>query len=117
MLSLTLLTTLRDYYREYRPVSWLFEGKTKGQPLASSTAEKVFKHAALKAGIAKHVYFHSLRHAFATHLLEDGTNIRVIQSLLGHRSLTTTQLYTHVARTYVNDTKSPLDRIDKKDDE
>jgi site-specific recombinase XerD len=115
MLSLTLLTTLRNYYREFRPVSWLFEGKTKGQPLASSTAEKVFKHAALKAGIAKHVYFHSLRHAFATHLLEDGTNIRVIQSLLGHRSLTTTQLYTHVARTYVNDTKSPLDRIDRKE--
>jgi integrase/recombinase XerD len=115
MLSASLLTTLRVYWRRYRPACWLFEGKRRGEQLCSSTAEKVFKHAALKAGIAKHVYFHSLRHAFATHLLEDGTNIRVIQSLLGHRCLTTTQLYTHVARTYVNDTKSPLDRIEKKE--
>ncbi len=115
MLPEVLLKALRDYYREYRPARWLFEGRTKGEPLCSSTAEKVFKHAALKAGVSKHVYFHSLRHAFATHLLEDGTNIRVIQSLLGHRSLTTTQVYTHVARTYVNDTKSPLDRMKKKE--
>jgi integrase/recombinase XerD len=115
MLSHTLLTTLRDYYCKFRPLRWLFEGQTKGEPLCSSTAEKVFKHAALKAGIAKHVYFHSLRHAFATHLLEDGTNIRVIQSLLGHRCLTTTQVYTHVARTYVADTQSPLDRIRSKE--
>jgi integrase/recombinase XerD len=111
MLSATLLQTLRAYWKRYRPARWLFEGQKRGEPLCSSTAEKVFKHAALKAGIAKHVYFHSLRHAFATHLLEDGTNIRVIQSLLGHRCLTTTQVYTHVARTYVNDTKSPLDRM------
>lgn len=80
-----------------------------------STAEKIFKLAARKATITKNVSFHSLRHAFATHLLEDGTNVRVIQALLGHRSLTTTQIYTHVARTYVNDTRSPLDRIEKKD--
>jgi integrase/recombinase XerD len=111
MLSKNLLAALRDYWKQYRPVRWLFEGKRRGEPLCSSTAEKVFKHAALKAGIAKHVYFHSLRHAFATHLLEDGTNIRVIQSLLGHRCLTTTQVYTHVAKTYVSDTKSPLDRM------
>ena len=111
MLSKNLLAALRSCWKAYRPVRWLFEGKTKGEPLCSSTAEKVFKHAALKAGIAKHVYFHSLRHAFATHLLEDGTNIRVIQSLLGHRCLTTTQVYTHVAKTYVSDTKSPLDRM------
>ena len=116
MLSPILLQTLREYWRQYRPVRWLFEGRPKGRPLASSTAEKVFKHAALKAGIAKHVYFHSLRHAFATHLLEDGTNIRVIQALLGHRCLTTTQVYTHVAKTYVADTKSPLDGVHQKGD-
>ena len=58
--------------------------------------------------------FHSLRHAFATHLLEGGTNIRVIQALLGHQSLTTTQVYTHVAQTYVNATASPLDRLKEK---
>lgn len=117
MLPAVLLQTLREYWKEYRPVRWLFEGKTKGEPLCSSTAEKVFKHAALKAGITKHVYFYSLRHSFATHLLEDGTNIRVIQSLLGHRSLATTQVYTHVARTFVNDTKSPLEKIQGKDKE
>ena len=111
MLSQVLLEALREYWKQYRPVRWLFEGRPQGRALASSTAEKVFKHAALKAGIGKHVYFHSLRHAFATHLLEDGTNIRLIQALLGHRSLTSTQVYTHVARTNVTQTKSPLDRV------
>lgn len=115
MLSKTLLQTLREYWRELRPITWLFYGQTKQKPLAPSTAEKIFKIAARKATITKNVSFHSLRHAFATHLLEDGTNVRVIQALLGHRSLTTTQIYTHVARTYVNDTRSPLDRIEKKD--
>lgn len=115
MLSKTLLQTLREYWRAFRPIRWLFYGQTKQKPLAPSTAEKIFKIAAGKATITKNVSFHSLRHAFATHLLEDGTNVRVIQALLGHRSLTTTQIYTHVARTYVNDTTSPLDRIEKKD--
>jgi integrase/recombinase XerD len=111
MLSSTLLETLRTYWKAFRPVQWLFEGQAKGQPLSPSTAEKVFTTAAGRAGIRKGVSFHSLRHAFATHLLEGGTNIVVIQSLLGHRSLTTTQVYTHVARTYVNATISPLDRL------
>jgi len=114
MLSKTLLETLREYWRRFRPLSWLFYGQTKQKPLAPSTAEKIFKIAARKATISKNVSFQSLRHAFATHLLEDGTNVRVIQALLGHRSLTTTQIYTHLARTYVNDTRSPLDRIEKK---
>jgi len=111
MLSPVLLATLRTYWKAFHPVRWLFEGKTKGEPLSASTAEKVFKVAARTAGITKNVSFHSLRHAFATHLLEDGINIRVIQALLGHQSLNTTQVYTHVARTYVNSTKSPLDHI------
>ena len=115
MLSKTLLQTLREYWRAFRPITWLFYGQSKQNPLAPSTAEKIFKIAARKATITKNVSFHSLRHAFATHLLEDGTNVRIIQALLGHRSLTTTQIYTHVARTYVNDTRSPLDRIEKKD--
>lgn len=113
MLSPVLLEALREYWRQYRPQRWLFEGRLTGTPLSSSTAEKVFKHAALKAGIQKHVYFHSLRHAFATHLLEDGTNIRLIQALLGHRSLTSTQVYTHVAQTNIHQTTSPLDRVPK----
>lgn len=116
MLSTTLLAALRVYWKAFRPVRWLFEGRKPGEPLSPSTAEKVFTSAAGRAGIAKGVSFHSLRHAFATHLLEGGTNILVIQALLGHQSLTTTQVYTHVARTYVNATASPLDRLrDKKD--
>ena len=114
MLSPTLLEELRTYWKTFRPVRWLFEGRTPGEPLSPSTAEKVFTTAAGRAGIRKGVSFHSLRHAFATHLLEGGTNIVVIQALLGHRSLVTTQVYTHVARTYVNATTSPLDQLKEK---
>jgi site-specific recombinase XerD len=117
MLSPTLLETLREYWKAFRPVRWLFEGRPKGNPLSPSTAEKVFTHAAARAGVSKRVSFHSLRHAFATHLLEDGTNIRIIQVLLGHQSLNTTQVYTHVAKTYVNRTVSPLDHLQEKKSE
>ena len=117
MLSKALLDSLREYWRAFRPVRWLFEGRTKGEPLSPSTAEKVFTAAAGRAGIRKGVSFHSLRHAFATHLLEGGTNIRVIQVLLGHRHLTTTEVYTHVASTYVNQTVSPLDRLKERKEE
>jgi site-specific recombinase XerD len=117
MLSPTLLAALRSYWKAFRPVRWLFEGRTKGQPLSPSTAEKVFASAAGRAGIHKGVSFHSLRHAFATHLLEGGTNLVVIQALLGHQSLTTTQVYTHVASTYVNATASPLDRLKQRKQE
>jgi site-specific recombinase XerD len=115
MLSPTLLAMLRTYWKAFRPARWLFEGRKPGDSLAPSTAEKVFTAAAGRAGIQKGVSFHSLRHAFATHLLEGGTNIRVIQALLGHQSLMTTQVYTHVARTYVNATASPLDRLKGKE--
>ena len=117
MLSSTLLVQLRVYFKAFRPLRWLFEGRTPGDPLSPSTAEKVFTTAAGRAGITKGVSFHSLRHAFATHLLEGGTNIRVIQALLGHQCLTTTQVYTHVARTYVNATASPLDGLKGKKEE
>jgi len=114
MLSQTLLLELRGYWKAFRPVRWLFEGRRRGEPLSPSTAEKVFTAAAGRAGIRKGVSFHSLRHAFATHLLEGGTNIVVIQALLGHQSLVTTQVYTHLARTYVNATTSPLDQLKEK---
>jgi integrase/recombinase XerD len=117
MLSPTLLVALRTYWKAFQPIRWLFEGRRPGKPLSPSTAEKIFTSAAGRAGITKGVSFHSLRHAFATHLLEGGTNIRVIQALLGHRCLTTTQIYTHVARTYVNATISPLDRLKEKKEE
>lgn len=115
MLPEKLLITLREYWRAYRPAVWLFEGRTKGFSLSPSAVQRVFKRTRVKAGITKAVSFHSLRHCFATHLLEDGTNVRAIQALLGHRSLTTTQVYTHLARTYLNDTKSPLDRLGEKE--
>ncbi|MDF3822836.1 tyrosine-type recombinase/integrase [Leptospira sp. 96542] len=89
---------------------WLFPG-IHFRPLSIRTAEKVFENAKTKSGIAKNVTFHSLRHAFATHLLEGGTDVRIIQTLLGHSSLRTTQIYTKVSKSRLENIKSPLDRI------
>lgn len=111
MLSATLLETLRCYWRQQRPAPWLFPGSDPSRPLTRESVERVFVHAKEKAGIRKRVSPHSLRHAFATHLLERGVNIRVIQRLLGHRSLRSTEIYTHVAQSYVRDTPSPLDDL------
>lgn len=112
MLSQKLLVTLRRYWREYQPASlWLFPGVDPSRPLTRGSVDKFFARAKDRAGIRKRVSPHSLRHAFATHLLERGVNIRVIQRLLGHRSLRSTEIYTHVAESYVRDTKSPLDDL------
>jgi site-specific recombinase XerD len=114
MLPQRLLEQLRSCWRTYRPQKFMFEGEVPGEPLSKSAVQKAFKRARRTAGIHKRVSVRSLRHAFATHMLEDGANIRVIQALLGHRSLVTTQVYTHLAKTYLTDTKSPLDRIGKE---
>lgn len=111
-LSETLLPILRQYWKAVRPPEWLFPGKHKNFPLNRSSVERVFRKAKKNAGITKNVTVHSLRHAFATHLLENGTDIRTIQRLLGHRSLCSTQLYTHVAKNYVNQAGSPLDTLE-----
>jgi len=87
----------------------------EGKPLCVSAAQKAFDRARLQAGIRKPVSFHTLRHSFATHLLEDGANVRKIQALLGHRSLKTTELYTHVAENYLDQMRSPLDRLRGKE--
>jgi site-specific recombinase XerD len=110
MLSPSLLVTLREYWRESKPREFLFPG-TEGKALCVSAAQKAFGKARLEAGIRKPVSFHTLRHSFATHLLEDGANVRKIQALLGHRSLKTTELYTHLAENYMNQMRSPLDRL------
>jgi len=110
MLSPSLLLTLREYWRESKPRKFLFPG-TEGKALCVSAAQKAFGKARQQAGIRKPVSFHTLRHSFATHLLEDGANVRKIQALLGHRSLKTTELYTHLAENYVNQMRSPLDRL------
>jgi site-specific recombinase XerD len=111
MLSAQLLETLRRYWRQRRPDSWLFPGQDAAAPLTCGTVQRFFADVKNRAGIAKAASPHSLRHSFATHLLERGVNIRVIQRLLGHRSLRSTEIYTHVAATYVRDTRSPLDDL------
>lgn len=104
-----LKVLLRNYYNIYRPKTYLFEGQ-KGQYTASSLA-KVFKNAMQRAKINKSATLHTLRHSYATHLLEQGTDIRVIQKLLGHKNIKTTQIYTHVAKTELLKVKSPIDLI------
>jgi integrase/recombinase XerD len=111
MLSPVLLKALREYARWYRPALWLFPGANPEQPLAVSSVQKVCKEAARKAGIGKKVSPHTLRHCFATHLLEGGSDLRLIQTLLGHGSVRTTQLYTHVAASRIQASQSPLDRL------
>jgi site-specific recombinase XerD len=115
MLSASLLETLRGYWRQARPKRYLFPGDGGKRPLSHSSAQKAFGRAKVAAGIVKPVSFHTLRHSFATHLLEDGVNVRTIQSLLGHRSLQTTERYTHVAENYLHQMRSPLDRLRGKE--
>ncbi len=107
VLSPTLLENLRDYFKEYRPQNFLFEGPGQ-RPYTASSVLKLISMAAKRAGIYKKVTPHMLRHSFATHLLEDGTDIRHIQLLLGHSSTKTTEIYTHVAETSFNSIKDLL---------
>jgi len=109
MLSPILLDTLREYWRYHKPKEWLFPGRNPGQPISGNDVFMVFQHAVRLAGISKRVCPHSLRHSFATHLLESGTDLRTIQILLGHRSLKTTSRYLHVSQQQVRATASPLD--------
>ena len=106
-----LLLELRQCWRTYKPESFIFEGKIPGQPISPSAVQRAFRDACRKAGISKRVSLYSLRHAYATHLLESGENIRRIQALLGHQSLNTTAVYTHLARTWLDEVKSPLDSL------
>ena len=114
MLSQSLLETLRAYWRESKPRVFLFPGLGGKKPLCVSAAQKAFDRARLQAGIKKPVSFHTLRHSFATHLIENGTSVRTVQALLGHRSLQTTQRYLHLAQNYLHQTTSPLDRLRKE---
>ena len=111
VLSTVLLKTLRAYCRLYGPRTWLFEGQMPGQPLTSRAVQRVIKAGGERAGIMKRVTPHVLRHSYATHLLESGTDLRMIQTLLGHRALKTTAIYTHVATARLRSIKSPLDAL------
>lgn len=106
-----LLDQLRSYYRFYRPKTFLFEGLAPGQPYSPRSAQAVLKKALKSAGISKDASFHTLRHSFATHLMEQGTSIRIIQDLLGHQSLKTTSVYLHVCKFEPAQIKSPLDTL------
>jgi len=110
-LSAVLLEALRTYWLVYRPAGCLFPGRDRDKPMVSSTIQRALKAARVRAGIAKPAGPHVLRHSYATHLMEAGTDLRVIQTLLGHRSLRTTQIYTHVATERVRTTRSPLDDL------
>ena len=111
MLSPTLLEVLRLYWRAERPTSWLFPSKRKEQPINHSVVQRACHQAGLDAGLTKRATVRSLRHSFATHLLEAGTNIRIIQTLLGHSSVSTTQRYTYVSNKTVRATESPLELL------
>ncbi|WP_350414476.1 tyrosine-type recombinase/integrase [Pontibacter populi] len=110
VLSQKLLENLRLYYKEYKPKEWLFEGQFGGQYTADSL-RNVFQACRKKAGVKTNATPHTLRHSFATHLLEQGTDLRYIQTLLGHRSSKTTEVYTHVTSYALDKIVSPLDNL------
>ena len=111
LLSVRLLEVLRTYFLAYKPKEWLFEGATGGQYSVGSI-QSIMRDSVIKAGIKKKVSVHTLRHSFATHLLENGTDLRYIQELLGHASSKTTEVYTHMTTKGFDQIKSPLDKLE-----
>jgi len=111
LLSKKTLLTLRQYFAEYKPKDWLFEGENGGQ-YADRSIQNILRTAVKKAGIKKRITVHTLRHSFATHLLENGTDLRYIQNLLGHSSSKTTEIYTHITTKGFDQIKNPLDKLE-----
>lgn len=111
VLSARMLKELRTYWLAYRPEVWLFSGRDRTRPMHVKTIQRVFYNAKVRAGIDKNCGIHALRHAFATHLLEAGTDLHTIQRLLGHGHLSTTMRYFHLAQKHVLSAGSPLDLL------
>jgi integrase/recombinase XerD len=110
-LSPKILEMLREYFKVYQPTAYLFEGQKAGTSYDARSLQQVIKQAVQKAGISKPVTLHWLRHSYATHLLESGTDLRYIQELLGHNSSKTTEIYTHVSTKSLQQIKSPFDDL------
>jgi len=111
ILSQTALELLRRYWRQYRPKEWLFEGQKEGTHICLTAIRQIFLEAKERAGITKPASPHTLRHSFATHLIEAGTSLHHVQLLLGHRSPTTTTVYLHVSKMNLSKVASPLDSL------
>jgi integrase/recombinase XerD len=111
VLSRTLLDVLRLYFRQYRPASWLFYGETPQRPLDARVVQRMIRRLSQKAGLRQGVTCHTLRHSFATHLLERGTELAYIQELLGHKNPKTTLLYARISPRALSKVISPLDRL------
>lgn len=111
-LSDKLMVELEEYIKYYKPAGYLFEGQDKEGSYSASSLAEILKTACSVAGIRKHVTLHTLRHCYATHLLENGTDIRLIQELLGHSSLKTTEIYTHISKRSLKNVRSPFDDLD-----
>ena len=112
LLSKKVLKILREYFRRYRPSIWLFEGQRRGKPIHTRTIQKIIQRAAKKAGISKSATPHTLRHSFATHLLESGVDLFHIQKLLGHATPRSTTVYLHVSNRDLVHIKNPLDNLE-----
>ena len=110
-----LLKLLRQYWLEYRPQSWLFPGASPDKRYNIATPGHLLKKVCRKAGISKRVSMHTLRHSFATHLLEGGTNLRVIQQMLGHEKIQTTCLYTHISLEELREAPSTMELLENSD--
>jgi integrase/recombinase XerD len=110
-LPMSLIELLREYYRQYRPLIWLFEGSESGRQYSETSLREAFMRGMEQAGICKKLTLHSLRHSYATHLLESGTDLRYIQVLLGHRSSRTTEIYTHVSSRAIERIRSPFENL------
>jgi site-specific recombinase XerD len=112
MLSPRLLAVLREYWKLQRPRPYLFPGRHPDRPISVRTVQMACERALEASGLSKHVHMHTLRHSFATHLLESGTDLRTIQVLLGHHSFSTTARYLHITTAALKSTRSPFDGLD-----